>query len=157
MHAYRWLHISTKKSTFSLHKTLISVFISHKIQSIPLLACHQTNKQYCLPNGFVVQHTRLLKWHLIRGIEQPFYMRLIGFFESTFSSLSFCLANGFTAKAMHIHFTGSLKIVRKWAKGRAGLVCRLTLNNKHMSLCSGGQRERLCLQNTFGDPLKTQF
>lgn len=49
-------------------------------------------------NGFVVQHTHLLKWHLISRIEQLFYIRLIGFFESTFSSLSFCLANGFIAQ-----------------------------------------------------------
>lgn len=48
---------------------------------------------------------------------------------------------------MHIHFTGSSKIVRKWAKGGAGLVCRLTLNNKHRMLCSGGKRERLYLQD----------
>ncbi len=135
---------------------MISAFIFYKIQSVTSTVCHQTNKQ-CLPNDFVVQHTRLLKWHLIRSIEQPFYMRLIGFFESTFSSLSFCLANGFTATAMHIHFTGSLKIVRKWAKGGAGLVCRLTLNNKHRSLCSGGEREQLWLRNTCGDLLKAQL
>lgn len=52
------------------------------------------------------------------------------FFSTTFSSLSFCLVNGFTAKPMHIHFTGSLEIVGKWAKGGAGLVCWVAGNNK---------------------------
>lgn len=36
-------------------------------------------------------------------------------------------------------------------------MCRLTLNNKHQILGSRGERERLCLQNTFGDLLKTQL
>lgn len=56
-------------------------------------------------------------------------------------------------KAMHIHFTGSLKIVRKWAKGGAGLVCRLRLNNKHKSLCAGGERCKETTSLTFAEDL----
>jgi len=73
-----------------------------------LPGCQQANEQQCLPNGFVVQHTGLLKWHLITATEAPFYKRLIAFFESTFSSLSFCVAYGLavTVTALHIQITG---------------------------------------------------
>lgn len=85
---------------------------SNKTSSI-LSACHQTNEQWCLPNSFVIQHTQLLKWHLIRGIEQAFYLRLIVFFKSTFSSLPFSHVNGSPAIFTDAYsFTVCLQVVR---------------------------------------------